>query len=303
MSIHEDPSTWRLETDGGIKYKLLQGHPNGTFDQEAAEITEEYIIQSKDFEDFIEESFPPTVISGILWTYATRREYPGFGRLFTDTVAFGPLEDNKPCDPYDSDPTAPDGTYSDFLKLSINYKVSSDSRDDPSNNLDQQFLEISSSTAGDFVTMPVQHDDKWDSLAGDDIKDINVPANKLIPMTEWSVKWPRVPPSVYQILLARSRLLIGTVNLFTVPTLYNPPAETLLFVGFSHRELYSWREDGPQVEFTLNFLEKHIKFDGGAAVAFPGHNHFFRPGVGWQRLLINGEVVYPLLDLNPLFVV
>ncbi|MCK5632679.1 hypothetical protein KAH94_02950, partial [bacterium] len=61
MSINVHPSNWRLRTTGGIRYKLLEGFPKGTFEAENGKITEQYVIQSSDLIPFVLESFAPMV--------------------------------------------------------------------------------------------------------------------------------------------------------------------------------------------------------------------------------------------------
>ena len=52
MSLNLDVSTWRRQTAGGIKYKLVEGFPRGSFERndDSSEFTateeEEYIIQA-----------------------------------------------------------------------------------------------------------------------------------------------------------------------------------------------------------------------------------------------------------------
>jgi len=122
VSVNEDPSTWRLQTSGGVKYKLVHGFPNGTFEDEDASIQEKYIIRSTDLLKFVSESFPSTFSTplGDIQVFPNR-PMPGLGSLSTKNISFESLDSGRPVDPFGSDPTASEKTYSQFLYVTITY--------------------------------------------------------------------------------------------------------------------------------------------------------------------------------------
>ena len=301
MSINIDPANWRLETIGGIKYKLLEGFPRGNIDPENAKIQEKYILQASDLQAFMEESFS----SMFLWAdnilfWEPTRPMPGQPLLRTVLLDFEPHEGSKPSDPFGSDAGAPSTTYDQFVLVTVNYETSKDRDPDP--NDPTTFLEVSANAGGEFLMIQIQGDAKWGGAGGDDVQGPNIPATKIIPETEWTVRWPRVPNSLLPSLIAQMRASMGLVNSSAMPLLHGAVTETVLFMGYSLRETFSWRNtdvESPPVEVEMMFKEKHVVQDGEVL----GHNHFHRDDEGeFQKLFLpGGDLMYASTNLNAMF--
>lgn len=299
MSIHEDPSTWRLHTAGGIPYKLVDGNPTGSFDEENAEVTEKYIIQASNLQAFVKESFPPMIVWDGRFSFESKRPYPGLSTLVTQRVSFEPLEPGKPCDPYRIDPGAPEGTYAEFLRLTISYATQKQNDVDPDDP--ETFLEVSADAAGEFLMLPADNANaKW-STDLEPVTGLNVPLGQMIPQTDWTVRWPQLPAAYLPTVLGRIRAVMGRVNGDVMTLLHNAEVETVLCMGYSFREQDSWRADldgRPPVELEVKFLEKSLP--GEVPI---GHNHFYRQDTGeYDTLLMSGEKVYGISVMDNLFV-
>ena len=57
MSLNEQSSTWNCRTSGGIPYKLMEGYPTGSIDNEGGfDTTEVYLMEASNLDAFIKES-------------------------------------------------------------------------------------------------------------------------------------------------------------------------------------------------------------------------------------------------------
>ena len=102
------------------------------------------------------------------------------------------------------------------------------------------------------------------------------------------------------ILAARLRSNINKVNNAAMPLFHNAPAETILFLGFSQRQQYTWRvghSGKSPIELNMKFLEKNFQADGVQIT----HNHFWRPGVGWRILFFDGEKSFETANLSAIY--
>lgn len=303
MSVHIDPQEWRLETEGGVRYKRLAGSPRGTFNEDgSASVEEEIIIQASDLEAFLVESYPSLeAVEGMLsWTIP--RKLPGTNYLFTKSIDFTNLDEGSvPSDPFGIDPEAPERTYDDFLKLTIKYQTAPENQQQQS----QTYLKVSARASAEYLTVGARGDSKWGDEDGDDVEDIDVPINQIVSETEWTVSWPRVKRDAVPVLFGQARPFMGTVNSSDLGILYGAAAETVLFTGMSFDQtfIYDFSSDdnnqnpGGSIQVTL--LEKRILTPDGIA----GHNHFFRPSTGkFERIVKpDGSYVYPAVNLNALF--
>jgi len=305
MSIYADTSEWRLSTNDGIPYKLLDGYPRGSYGEENATAEERYIIRASDLTAFVLESFPPMVTwEGTTLAFSSRRAMPGMDNLITRSISYEPLGQGKPCDPHDVDPGAPDKAYTKFVIVTIQYttgKRASDANDP------ETFLEISAGAAGEFLMLPMRG--AWTLHPGpnDQVQGANATFGQVIPEITWTVRWPQVPRAFLEMLVTTMRPLLGHVNTAAMPLLQQAPAGTILFMGFSFREQHTWRNglmDSPPVEIEMIFNEKHLAIEG----AVIGHNHFWREETGrFEQLFVGveagagGRLVYPMADLNTMF--
>jgi len=311
MSLNLDPSTWRLRTLGGIPYKLYQDNPKGHFEEESADITEQYIIQASDLADFVVESFSDTIVwPGIAWFYRPPRRYPGLFYLVTKSLDFESFPPGKPGDPYAIDSSAESGTYSEFLLVTIKYS-SGKSEEDTNNDI----VELSVNASGEYLThFPKRAkynisvaDNPSTKTKDEKLTNPLVPMSKIVPSLEWNLKFRRIPRvnMAASFLLARS--LLGTVNNYAMPAIFDAPPETILFAGFSMATKWTWREKDPSFELDMKLLEKQINEQG----EIKGHNHVFNPNTGrWDRLVKTDSsgvaldppsYAYELANLNQLF--
>jgi len=309
MSIHIDPSEWNLSTDGGIPYKLLEGFPRGSFEDENADSEEQYIIRASDLSAFVLESFPPHIImGGNAFLFQANRAFPSLSTLRSRRVSYEPLEQGKPTDPYNTDPNASDGTYAEFLRVTISYSTGKGEDFDPNDPF--TFLEITADASGEFLMLPVRSgESEWrdpDIPVVPDfdpvVKGLNAPVSQMIPEIEWTVTWSQLDHTFFAILLPLMRENLGKVNLTPMPLLYFAPSQTLLFAGFNMRGQESWRGDQggiSPVQIEMKFIEKHLLIDGEII----GHNHFWREEDGrFTELKIRGdEPVYRRANLNMMF--
>lgn len=133
-------------------------------------------------------------------------------------------------------------------------------------------------------------------------RDPTVPILIIVPQTEWSVKWNQIPFAFFRdVLIHRIRACLGKVNSNRFPLLFGATRETLLFNGYTYTQQYTWRDgfvEAPPISLEMKFVEKRVLWGG----VIRGHNDFWRPGVGWETLLIDGiNKTYEGKDFNLIF--
>ena len=299
MSVNESPLTWRRTTPGGIRYKLLEGYPRGNFEAETANVTEQRIICSGDLYAFARECFPlPYSVGGGLLFYPRPLQLPGLPTLVAKRVGFEALDTGRPIDPFAADSAAPARTYCGFVRVTIEYGTWDGNDEEPNPNDPTTYLEISSESSGQFLS----DDSENGTWPGGIESHVPVPRTIIEPMTEWTVRWPRMPWTYYdETLIARLRAAIGHVNSVYMPLFHDASPETILFLGYGYKRDLTWSEGysgQPPIEVTMKFLEKNFLSDGTIVT----HNHVYRPGWGyWARLQIDGNDLYATHDLNTLF--
>ena len=311
----DDPSTWRLTTNTGIKYRRLSHE--GTMSYDAIGASEEYLIQTSDLEKFLRDFIPaPKLVNGIpIYSYY---KMPGTVSITPSSINWKSWRPGIPIDPFGADPGARDGTYSDLTHVTVKYD---DSADKPGDNTSETpdpsdpttFLEISGSASGEFLHVPSTNNSYWlDGANREQNSSMNVPSTIIIPQTEWTLTWPRVTNRYFaEVFINRLRSIMGKVNQGPYSLLFNASAETLLFVGWSMTEERQFLFDSERgnleiqknpVKLDLKILEKRIPLAGGG---FGGHQHFWRPDARkWQKLLKSdsaNDFVYETYDYNTLF--
>lgn len=315
----KDVSDWRLSTASGIPYRMV--NRKGSFEREKASSQEEYIIRSSDLVGFVLESFPaPLGLFGTV-NYPPVRRMPGTSVMQSVKISWRAHDDSKPVDPFSADSSAPDNTYGDFLKLTIDYDTdnntggSNDSDPDPNNPF--TFLEVSARTAGSFLYTPSRGSLTWVGYDGEDdieVKDRDIPVSISQPETEWTLRWSQIPFQFFNdTLMSRLREKIGKVNSKEMEIFFDAPKETILFLGWSVTEQFTWRTGllgKPPFSLEMSFLEKNFKSPDGVQVT---HNHFYRLSEttdpvtkpGWRKILVNtsdgDKNVYESDDLNEIF--
>ena len=310
MSVHIDPSQWRLHTTGGIPYKLMEGYPKGNFG-DGTSVQEKLIIRSSDLMDFVTESFPSMVSwAPDKFNYSPGRQCPSIAGLFTKTVNFEAIDGTRPLDPMGVDDNAPSGTYGEFLHLTVDYGVSNDggSGGEADPNDPTTFLEITASAAG--RTMPFEQDKdgnlQWlDESAGTySAITEDIPNDKLEPLIAWTVKFPRASQSVAGLIINHSRAYLGKVNSSMMPVLLGAPYGTILYQSFAVSQQFIW-QDGWTIPFTVefHFLEKHIEQDSVVL----GHQYFWNKDAHKYQLIIRRDApdtdnkMYRYAELNALW--
>jgi len=302
MSIYISPSGWRLKTANGIPYKLMEGYPKGSFEEQEARVEESYIIHSAHFWPFILESFPPTV--GLIGP--PPRRLPGSVAMFTRSISFEPLRSSLPADPFGQDGSAPAGTYDNFIKLNITY-TSGKASDSERNEEDPiTFLNVSADLSGSFHQAPMSGQSKWEKELGlftkdEPVKEINLPVVVNQPQIEWTATLQRVDHSSFSSLLNKARGKLGKINQSVMPVLYNAYVNTVLFLGFSYSEEFSWRDGIVNGSGTATWKLLEIAIDQeGTPVT---HNHVWNPEQGKFRVLLrpDGNKLYAETNLNTIF--
>ncbi len=307
MSINVSSSDWNLRTVGGIKYKLLEGFPTGSFEDETGSIEEQYLIRANQLNAFINESFPSVGVFGGYWLFNGKRVCPHHNRMFTKRVTFEPFPKDKPADPYNVYGGLNNPAYTQNVKVTISYSVDKDQDSDDNDN--ETFLTVTADTGGEWLVVDAGELALWGSGAnlpgGTVVEEFQMPATQLVPKTQWNVKWPKFPNTILSDVIERCRESFGKVNSKTMPLFQDAIKETILFTGFSYSQEWSWREEGPSVSMNMTFDEKFIE----AADVFGEnvtHQHVYRPGKGFQELLMVdddgvGQNLYKNSDLNKLF--
>lgn len=329
--ILEDPSQWRLTTNGGIKFKYLG--TSGEFSNEEGNVNWRILIQSSQLIAFLTEMFPPSITIGNISIPQTAL-LPGLPTLAAKRLTFKSFDGSLPIDPFGFDSSASVSTYYPVIEVDVEFGPRE--TQEPKQSDPFTFLEISGNTTGEFIhsTMPRS---KWQPKTNPDLddedddeapgdwadgdtnepgagataptegtpetnRDPTVPTTILVPQTEWTLKWNQIPFEFFRdVLIHRLRILLGRVNSAPVPVLFGALPETLLFVGFNYSNQFTWRDGHvgtPPVSVEIKIIEKRVVWKG----IIRGHNDFWRPGIGWETLLQDGvNKVYKAWDYNGLF--
>lgn len=293
---YTDPSTWRLKTPGGIPYKLVE--MTGSFEENSGSVNVTMLIESDQFINLLEEMFPPPVLLGAI-SIPKGFALGGAPGLIAQRVGFKSHVGGMPVSPFGADSSAPDLTYFPVLELDVEFAPREKSQE-PDEEDPTTFLEISATAGGEFI----HAGSSGVELDGEENRNPNLPLIITVPTTEWSVTWPSIDFNYYRtVLQPRLRSALGRVNSTIIPWLYNATPETILFVGYSISQSFTWREDKidtPPLNVDMKFVEKRIVWNNKIA----GHNHFWEPGKGWKKVTIDqGRTVYQAVDLNGLFAI
>ncbi len=317
MSL-EDASTWRLRTPNGIPYRLLAGMPTGSFSLDTSKFQEKCIVRNSDLFAFIAETLPQTVEwSNGIWNFTSGRSCPGTIGMLASNITTKPFDDSKPCNLANNDSSAPSGTYSEFVEVTIDYEPYKRNPATPDNPELVDFLEVDADFSAEFLVIDMSGGNvtRVASKAGTDVdgseisagqqvavRKINATTTKVVPTVDWTVAFPKIRnviPLRNFVLLARDRM--GMVNSSTMPLFLNAEAGTILFLGLSIHGTFSVDENGniiPEYSLTMRFNEKRVYEDDTAK----GHNYVYQPDSGkFEILLINGNQMYESTDLNAIW--
>jgi hypothetical protein len=298
----EDDTQWRLRTNGGIPFKWLS--LEGDFESVKADVNLKLLIQGYNLIPFCVELFPPPIQFGAV----SIPQYVQFGNmnLVCKNVRFRSFDVGLPIDPMNFDFSAPVGTYFKTIEVELSLGSSPTGSRNPADPF--TFLELSADASGEYIHVPpantkFQPTDENGEPDGDPTPNRVpiLPHTILVPQSTWSVKWSKIPLNIFRnAIQPRIELALGKVNSDVFSILFASYKETLLFTGYSFRYAYTWRDgyvDNPFVDLDMKFLEKRVFFGGKVR----GHQDVWRPGVGWDRLLINGLPTYEAVDFNTIF--
>lgn len=262
----------RLQTAGGIRYKLVKQSLSITHDQATAQ--EIYLIRVQDIDDFCLESFPLPTFVGLLFFPGWPRKLPGNPYLLTKQVDIEGLTDELPTDMWRVDTGAPAGTYQDIVKATITYEAKpSEDNFNPQDPV--TWLKHSVTTGGEFLCLSPKNT-KWESSG--DMKDFHTPITKILPTIEHSLDWSYVlyPP------WTTIRNYLGTVNDAVIPLFNNAPEETVLFTSLTGDQSYTLQGAMPW-NLSYKFSERHITEGSDDQI---GWNHVYNPSTGkFEKLL------------------
>ena len=314
----EDYSQWRLQTSNGIRYKKVNG-ASGNFSYEGATATEEYIIRAQDLLSFATYGFPEPYASHGNLFYPAQPTMPGLP-LVPHRISWKEHEGGNPIDPFGADPSAPSGTYGEYVRVVVEYGVAPSNDSDPDQNDPFTFLEVSQNASGVFLNSPVQGKAEWEVPGGatfsvtsvgdqevwegesSEVLEASVPNTVVESQIEWNIRWPSIPWVFWNsVLMARLRDKLGKVNDAEIPLFLNAPVDTILFLGFSASASYTWRAGRTgmsPITLDMKFLEKNFSWGESSKQVDVTHQHIWRPNYGWRKLKIDGQYLYAQTDLN-----
>jgi hypothetical protein len=307
----EDPINWRLRTPGGIPFRVVTR--KGFFAYEDAQASEEYVIEADQLLNFVTEAFPAAIFSNNMFYRPQPPVLGGLGTLNPIRIAWEPFTEGLPIDPFGTDTGAPAGTYDPYIKVIVDFgpRPENDSEQDP--NDPRTFLEVSADAGGHFLAPPIPSDAVWvlkDGVSRESVSELDVPFAITETLVEWSVRWPAIPYQYWnQTLMDKLRDSLGKINSQAMPLFQNAPVDTILFMSFSVREQYTWREGNTgrtPIELSMKFIEKNFESDGVQVT----HQFLYRParedagdGPGYRELIVDGNLkgLYDQDDLNGLW--
>lgn len=317
-SLYENSSLWRLRfpssaaiggIDGGIPYKILS--QTGTAERGQSSITETYIIDAGYLSLFLNTLFPaPEVVAGT--SIINNAQIPGQVTSFLGdpravNCRWRPHMPGLPVDTLASDVFAPSDTYGLYIEVEVEYR--SIEEQDP--DRPRTFLDVRGNASGEYLLI-MPNKAALDAPSNPN-RDPQIPASKIVPGMDWTLTWEMITEYYYEnTLLPKMREAIGKVNDSDFSVLYDSPAETVLFMGWSFEQLdHLQRANVPgwmgpprkdrYLQVTFNFLEKRVEEDDTVY----GHNHIWDQKSGlWTKLLVDGSAnkfLYESYDMNLLF--
>jgi len=316
----------RLSTEGGLKYALVEGYPRGGITLNGPTSAQEvYRIAATDLEDFLAEIMPPMEIIDDRVVIPPLRPLPGAPLLMPSKVSFEPFNLSLPCDPFGNDTNAPDGTYCDDIRLTIDYETGINSNEeqdrddaDPETFLERnirssmEILSIPSSgtvvARGDITNPNEQGSDAWYEFEKANAQTVKTPQpdiRMMVCINEFNFRWKRVLRPHWQNIFGT----MGTVNAAAYPWLLNAPAGTVLFLGVSGSQ--EFQNAGSRVvvkpwSLELRFAHKQINANG----SIYSWNHVYDPSPGVGKFVTvfrrgtsggTGAVMHNPSNFNALF--
>lgn len=296
--------TWRLSTDGGIRYALVTGPKLHFEDLDKASADERYLLRAQDVQPFYQESLPSPYVFQDTIVLPTRRKLPGVeGGFYTQAIEFSPINDDRPGDPFDYDDSAPANTYEPYYWADIHYEVLPvPDTTDPDSFLDQSFsgsLEV-------LTINPKKTTIETGAQAGGGGVAANqksnadglMPIQKYQPIGQLQLRWKYVLDPDWAYIFS----LLGAVNSLARPLFLNSEPDTVMFSSVSGSRQYLWYGSTVLVQpWSLDFTFSFKRVAEGGNVY--GWNHVWSPDEQQWVLLLraNNLVLHPRLDLLTLF--
>jgi len=308
VSVNQSSALWRLRTvRGAVPVKAIERR--GSFGEQGAKVTEVFIIEADRLIDFLEAMFPsPRVVNGRL-TYFQNGYPNGLPTCLARAVSYEGLTDGKPIDPFESDPYASLKTYERFLRVTVEYETrpENDLPPDPTNP--KTYLEVNSRSEGQFLEDDFGHGAHMINFDNERIE-IKSPKMKRLTIerrTFWTVRWRNVPYDFFdETLRTRFDDSMGKINNREMSLFHNPPIWTMLFLGYSYGQIYSWRTNLPAkpfIDVEMQFVERNFKWTTGSKTNQVTWQHLWDPFTSQYAEVRTkeGEKLYVETDLEPLF--
>jgi hypothetical protein len=324
MPVVLDPDfDFRLQTAGGIEYRLMAGYPKIHQSDDGVSATEVYLMRASDVASFLFESFPlDLMIGGQI--IPVRRPMPGAGFLVTKNVDIEPLDEERPMDPFGNDSSAPVNTYNRYAKVTITYEVTKESEeDDPQRDplKPEEFLEHSfQGTTEAIVVRPekITHKD----AAGTTVESVAPshadPFIKEVPIVAHTLRWKYVVNPDWDAIIQK----LGTLNdrTFTIwrstdrKYKWDIPKHCLHFSGISGSVKYLFVRNKSGARVIMNPWQLDFQFNERCAydkVANTGADQritwrmVWRPKLGWTVVTMGRAsdiYLYTESDFRKLFV-
>lgn len=288
---------WTAQTDSGVPYTVLTR--SGSAEWPARTATEVYLIPVRRLQEFLDESFPePRIINGwpvyeprIMPTSAASRHY------LTRRITWKDFDPTVPIDPFRGD--AATAGHGALLEVTIEYsdELKEQDRDDPTT-----YTRLDIRTGGGIIHADMPGGKWGDAPNQVDVQEGNLNLPVIAPETEINMEFlsPMSRNFIVDSELPELYAALGRANgaglLFPVRS----PIGTVLVVGFELTEL--GRATGDYFELSVKLVQKLIPQVVGGSVTISsslGHNHFWRPGVGWTRLTLpDGSNPYTLYRIE-----
>ena len=299
-SDYLNTATWRLrEGAAAIPYRVVSR--SGALATEEGRAEEVVLIEAFALQQYAAAVLPDVFDLGGKPVWAPQKQFSAGTNLWAQELTWKTHVPGKPVDPYAVDLAAADGTYHEILEVTVIYKPVPPG---------ETFLSVTADAAGEFLHIVPHKGDIASSSSADSTPAAgsnpnryeDIPAIITVPITRWTVTWRRLPQDIFNdTIIDLIRAKLGKVNSKKMPRLYNPEPDTILFLGYSYRNDYTWRsKDDYTVTVEFRFKEKHVDWNGKVH----GHNSVYVPQEGgWRKITINelAEEQYEATDLNELF--
>lgn len=299
----------RLQTRGGIPYKLMDGYPRFSRNNDAFQGTEVYLLLARDILDFMSESFPPPIRNpdGEIIQNRNRR-MPAAGVLVTQSMNTEPFLGDLPADPFRGDPGAPDGTYGDLYVVTIEYKTEPGSNQDEDDDEEQadpeSYLDQSISAGGEIIyvsTKRLEITDPGGIPPGPDFqgppqsaqgsRDNGLQITKVVPTIEHTLSVKRFAEPNWKLIYAN----LGSVNSGYVEPIPESFPGTCLFMGISGQRTFQLlNEKTIERPWNLDFKwsQRYIPMPG-IPEQIMGWQYVYSPeDGGWVWATLNGQNLY-----------